>query len=117
MPKYKVKEKSLIGNEIHEAGAIVEYDGLPAENLEPQCAEGEAKYQEYLAVNAERVRVMKEQHTESAVGDQVAFAKTIAKAVADALASNAAAEKVGQTTAMKVVTTAPAKNGRAESLT
>ena len=79
MPKYKVLEKSLIGNEIHEAGAIVDYDGLPAENLEPQCDEGKAKYQEYLESNAARVKLMKEQNSESAVGDPAAFAKALAE--------------------------------------
>ena len=58
IPRYRVKELSLIGNELHEAGAIVEYDGLPAENLEPLCDLGRAKYQEYLASNAERVKRM-----------------------------------------------------------
>jgi hypothetical protein len=58
MPKYRVVEKSLIGNEVFEEGAIVEYDGLPAENLEPLCAEGRAKYQEYVASNEERIARM-----------------------------------------------------------
>jgi len=87
MPKYKVLEKSLIGNEIHEAGAIVDYDGLPAENLEPQCDEGKAKYQEYLDTNAERVKTMRDQHSDSAVGDPATFAKAIADAVAAGIAT------------------------------
>ena len=90
MPKYKVLEKSLIGNEIFEAGSIVDYDGLPAENLEPQCEKGEAKYQEYLASNVERIRVMREQNSESGVGDTAVFAKLIAVAVAEALVSSKA---------------------------
>lgn len=86
MPKYRVKEKSLIGNEIHEAGAVVEYDGLPAENLEPMDAEGEAKYQEYLASNKQRVQDMKATFTETAVGDPAAFAKLLADAIASGVA-------------------------------
>jgi hypothetical protein len=38
--EYIVLEKSLIGNEIFEAGTTVKYDGLPAENLQPTCDEG-----------------------------------------------------------------------------
>lgn len=87
MPKYRVKEKSLIGNELFEEGAIVDYDGLPAENLEPQCEEGEAKYQEYLASNAARVAAMKSQFNESAVGDPAAFAKAMATAQAETMAA------------------------------
>jgi hypothetical protein len=82
IPKYVVLEKSLIGNELHEAGAVVEYDGLPAENLQPTCDEGRARYQEYLKSNAERVAKLKEQYTESAVGDPSKFAADFAKALA-----------------------------------
>lgn len=84
MPKYVIKEKSLIGNELHEAGAIVEYDGLPSENLEPTDDEGRARYQEYLASNAERIATLKNQFTESAVGDPDKFAQAVAKANAEA---------------------------------
>ena len=79
MPKYRVKELSLIGNELFQAGAEVEYAGLPAENLEPLCDEGRAKHEEYLISNAERVKRMREQNSESAVGDFDAFAKALAE--------------------------------------
>lgn len=59
IPKYRVKELSLIGNTLVPAGEIVEYDGLPAENLEPQCKVGEARYAEYLRSNNERIERMK----------------------------------------------------------
>jgi len=87
--KYIVKEKSLIGNELFEAGAEVELpEGtLPAENLEPTCARGEAKYQEYLASNAARIAKMKEQYADSATGDAVVLSKLIAAAVTEALAT------------------------------
>ena len=80
---YRVKEKSLIGNEIHEAGAVVAYDGLPAENLEPMCDVGRARYQEYLDSNKTRAANMMNQYSESQVGDMDSFAKAWAKAQAD----------------------------------
>lgn len=51
MPKYRVLEKSYIGNSIREVGAVVEYDGKPGKALEliPEAepaadkAEGEKK--------------------------------------------------------------------------
>lgn len=80
MPKYRVKELSLVGNELHQPGAVVEYDGLPAENLEPLDDEGRAKYQEYLKSNAERLENQERQYgTASAVGDPAAFMKLLAK--------------------------------------
>lgn len=82
IPKYVVLEKSLVGNELHEAGATVEYDGLPAENLQPTCDLGRARYQEYLKSNAERVAKLKDQYSESAVGDPAAFAAAFAKELA-----------------------------------
>lgn len=79
MPKYRVKELSLIGNELFQVGAIVDYDGLPAENLEPLDDEGCAKYQEYLDSNSARVKLMISQNQGSAVGDPTAFAAALAK--------------------------------------
>lgn len=79
MPKYRVKELSLIGNELFQAGAEVEYDGFPAENLEPLDDEGRAKYQEYLDSNAARVKAMIAQNAESQVGDPAAFAAALVK--------------------------------------
>lgn len=35
MAKYRVKEKSFINNVMYEAGAEIEYDGVPHSNLEP----------------------------------------------------------------------------------
>ena len=55
---YITTEKSLVGNEIHEAGARVMYDGLPAENLTPTCDVGRARYQEYLDSNKIRIDAM-----------------------------------------------------------
>ena len=86
MPKYRVKELSLLGNELFQAGAEVEFAGLPAENLEPLCDEGRAKYQEYLDSNAKRIRLMREQNSESGIGDMDTFVKAIVVAMAAAKA-------------------------------
>lgn len=75
--KYLVKEKSLIGNEIHEAGAVAEYDGLPAENLEPLCDEGRARYQEYLASNAARVERMMAEHPPTGLDEMSALLQRV----------------------------------------
>ena len=79
MPKYRVKELSLVGNELFQAGAEVEYDGLPAENLEPLCDEGRAKYQEYLQSNIDRQKEMHANNPASGVGDQSAFVAALQK--------------------------------------
>jgi hypothetical protein len=79
--KYTVKEPSLVGNEIHPAGAVVEYAGLPAENLEPMCDVGRERHQEYLDLNAERVKRMINENTVSAVGDPQVFAASLTKAM------------------------------------
>lgn len=86
--EYIVLEKSLIGNEVHEAGARVKYDGLPAENLQPTCEVGAARYQEYLVSNAERVRKMALDHApvESATNAE-AFAAAVGRAIAEANAA------------------------------
>lgn len=56
--EYEVLEKSLIGNELFEAGSRAFYDGLPAENLKPLCAEGEKRAAEYIESNKARVAKM-----------------------------------------------------------
>jgi hypothetical protein len=97
MPKYRVKELSLVGNELFQAGAEVEYDGLPAENLEPLCDEGRAKYQEYLDSNAARVEKMIKENQAGGVGDPAAFAAALAAMVTGAVTQALAAEKAGKT--------------------
>lgn len=87
--EYRVKEKSLIGNEMFEAGAIAKYDGLPAENLEPMCDVGRARYQEYLDSNKSRIATMIAGHSESAVGDPNLFMKEWAAAQQKAAAEQA----------------------------
>ena len=91
--KYLVKERSLIGNTIHEEGTEVFYDGLPAENLEPTCDEGRARYQEYLDSNAARVRLMLANNENAPPqNDAAAFAAAVGEAVAEANAQHAASQ-------------------------
>lgn len=98
--KYIVKEKSLIGNELFEAGAEVELpEGtLPAENLEPMCARGQAKAEEYKRSNAERIARMNASFAENSFSP--AMAAEIGKAVAAAIAEqNAIPVKAGKSKA------------------
>ena len=87
--KFIVKEKSLIGNELFEAGAEVTLpEGtLPADNLEPMCERGVALQEEYKRSNAERVAKMREQYAEEGGQNMEALGKLIAAAVATALAN------------------------------
>lgn len=109
---YVTTEKSLVGNEIFEAGAEVRYAGLPAENLTPTCDEGRARAREYIESNAARVRAMQAQHTESAVGDPSVFMASFMKVQAEdqakaaerqAEASARQAEMIGAAVASAVV--------------
>ncbi|CAB4120820.1 hypothetical protein UFOVP5_57 [uncultured Caudovirales phage] len=96
MLKYKVLERSLIGNEIFEEGAIVDYDGYPSSNLEPQCDEGRAKASELVQINKQRIKQMQLDNPASPTIDQDAFAKAIATAIS---ASNAEhADRMAQVT-------------------
>jgi hypothetical protein len=88
--QYRLKEQSLIGNQIHPAGAVVDYDGLPAENLEPLCDEGRARYAEYLESNKARVANLIAANQESGVGDPTKFAEQFAKVLAEQQAEHAA---------------------------
>lgn len=89
--KYLVKEKSLIGNDVHEAGATVSYAGLPSDNLEPLCDEGRARAAEYVASNAARIKQMTDTHGgQSAVGDPTKFLEAFTTALAEERAEHAA---------------------------
>ena len=93
---YIVLERSLIGNEIKEVGSEVLYDGLPAENLQPTCEEGERRAEEYQESNRQRQAAMRAQYgaeAQSAFGDPEKFTKMfaaeLAKATAEATAQQA----------------------------
>lgn len=58
MPRYKVLEKSLLNNQIYEAGEEVEYGGEVSGNLEPLDDAGRAKRAEYEASNKKRIDTM-----------------------------------------------------------
>jgi hypothetical protein len=79
---YTVKEKSNLNNRMYEEGESVEYDGMPAENLTPTDAEGEARFQEYLESNKARQAAMREQFSDSTVGDAEKFAAALGKELA-----------------------------------
>lgn len=64
MAKYRVKEKSFIGNVLLEAGAEIEYDGIPSANLEP--LDGAAKKATTGGKNADRESLARQQ--EAAAG-------------------------------------------------
>ena len=90
--QYRVKEKSLIGNDVHEAGATVSYAGLPAENLEPLCDEGRKRAAEYQESNAARVKQMISANSgvESPIGDPATFMANFSKVLAEERAEHAA---------------------------
>lgn len=79
---YLVLEKSLIGNEMYEAGTTALYAGLPSANLEPTCDIGRARAAEYAESNGARVAKMVEDNKESGVGDPKQFAAQFAQALA-----------------------------------
>lgn len=87
--KYITTEKSLVGNELFEAGAeVVLPEGtLPAANMQATCARGEAKKAEYEASNRERIARLADQYSDTASTAQMeAMSKMVAKAVTEALA-------------------------------
>lgn len=93
--KYITLEKSLVGNEMFEAGAeVVLPEGtLPAENMQATCERGEAKKAEYEASNKARIARQAEQYSDTASTAQMeAMSKMIAKAVTEALAEQKRAD-------------------------
>ena len=54
MPKYRVLERSFINNTTFDEGAVIDYDGPVADNLElieePKARRGKAKDDEPVAV-------------------------------------------------------------------
>lgn len=93
MPKYRVTAKSFIGNALVEEGTIVEYDGVPAANLEPLDKDGEAAAEKFKTARAEDIA---RQKVAAGGGDpedvaQAAAISQAATAAQDALAANQAA--------------------------
>lgn len=58
MPRYKVLEKSLLNNQMYEAGEEVEYEGEVSGNLEPLDDAGRAMRAKYEASNKQRIATM-----------------------------------------------------------
>lgn len=84
--QYTVLEKSLIGNEIFEEGAVVSYAGLPSRNLLPMCDEGRARAAEAVeASRAHRTKLAAELGDQAGgFGNAEAFAKAFATELAKA---------------------------------
>lgn len=102
--QYRVKEKSLIGNDLHEAGATVSYAGLPSENLEPLCDEGRKRAAEYQASNSARIKQMIAANAgESPVGDPAKFMEAFTKAMAEERAEHQAQLAAQQETMAKML--------------
>ncbi len=55
MAKYKVLTRSYIGGKVEEPGAIIQYDGNPSSNLEPQDDAAKKKAAEYQKLVGQRV--------------------------------------------------------------
>lgn len=88
--QYRVLEKSLVGNEIKEAGETAFYAGLPAGNLEPMCDEGRARAAEFIASDKARVARMVENNRDGAAGDPVEFMANLVKVQREMAAEQAA---------------------------
>lgn len=80
--EYRVRETSLINNELKQAGEKVFYDGLPSDNLEPLDAEGEARAAEFKKSDRERQERQAADNKESAVGDPEKFAAALSQELA-----------------------------------
>lgn len=55
MAQYRVKTKSFVNNGIREEGEIVDYDGIPGDNLEPMDKPAEKAVKAAAAVNNDDV--------------------------------------------------------------
>lgn len=88
MPKYRVLEKSVIGNTIFEEGAEVEYDGLPSFNLEPLDDAGRAKAAEAAIASRTSMEQLIKDYQPATGMNPDAFAAAIANAMKDILAAN-----------------------------
>lgn len=87
---YLVMEKSLVGNEIFEAGQTAMYAGLPSENLQPTCDVGRARALEYKESNKQRVASMIDQNKDVAGGlDPQVFMANMMKVQAEMAAEQA----------------------------
>lgn len=89
MAKYRVKTLSFINNRLCNEGEVVDYDGIPSDNLEPMDAAGEAAASKTAAAAAEDIARQKA----AAVGadpdlaENVALVSAAATAAAGAIAS------------------------------
>jgi hypothetical protein len=95
MAQYRVLKRSFIDNHIREEGDVVNYDGYPSDNLEPMDDEGRAKQKEGIkAAKAAMTQLIRDTQPLAGMAfDQEAFAKAVAKAIADGVSAVAAGQK------------------------
>ena len=67
MAKYRVKTKSFVGNSVVEEGVIVEFDGIPGDNLE--AIDEPAKEAEQAAEGIDAVSLERQQAAAKGVAD------------------------------------------------
>lgn len=53
MAKYRVLTKSFIGNTIVEEGTVIDFDGVPSDNLEPMDKAAESAAEQSATANTE----------------------------------------------------------------
>lgn len=89
MPKYRVLTKSFIGNSLVEEGTVVDYDGIPSDNLEAMDKPAEAAVAQSTTANIDSIARQKAAAA-GASPDQVDTAAAVSAAAAAAAASLAA---------------------------
>ncbi len=67
MAKYRVKTKSFVGNSVVEEGAVIEFDGIPGDNLE--AIDEPAKEAEQAAEGIDAVSLERQQAAAKGVAD------------------------------------------------
>ena len=96
MPKYRVLTESFIDNHRRMPGEVIEFDGLPAENLEPLDDAGKAKAADAKVVRKEHIdRIVRELQPITGV-DPTQFASAIVKALAAVQAGDAVPQAKGK---------------------
>jgi hypothetical protein len=88
MAKYRVLAKSFIGNSMVEEGTVVDYDGIPSDNLEAMDKPAEAAAEQSAQANMDSIARQKAAAA-GASPDQVNTAAAIS-AAADAAAASLA---------------------------
>lgn len=103
MAKYRVLTKSFINNSLVEEGAVIDYDGVPSDNLEPMDAPAEKAAEQSGSANTESIV---RQKAAALGGDPNAVdttaATSAAAAAAQATLQGGSPEKVGAAAAAAI---------------